>query len=236
MAPFTEERLQSIAQNERSHFWYVTRRNLIDDLLDAHAAPSSRLVDVGCGTGSFAESARERGFDVVGVDMHALLIRSRFARVCADVACLPLRTAIADVVTVFDVLEHADDTAMIAEIARVLRPHGRVFVTVPAFPFLWSYRDEAAGHLRRYRRRDLQALLERTGLRPFVMGYAHFFSFPLLAVSRILRNSRAGRDLEDVPPSWLNSLLLRGGALESRIRRRAGLPIGSSLYAVAEKR
>lgn len=53
----------------------------------------------------------------------------------------------------FDVLEHiADSGPPSDEIPRVLVPGGRLAVTVPAMPLLWSQTDALAGHYRRYRR------------------------------------------------------------------------------------
>ena len=55
-----------------------------------------------------------------------------------------------------DVLEHTEDTDVLAEARRVVRPRGRVLTAVPAHQWLWSDRDLVAGHRRRYSRAGLR--------------------------------------------------------------------------------
>jgi hypothetical protein len=69
---------------------------------------------------------------------------------------------------------------------------------VPAMPWLWSYRDEDAGHLRRYTRRRLNRLLVGAQLRVREMRYYQCLLFPLVAVTRLFGRKRPGlRDFEE---------------------------------------
>jgi SAM-dependent methyltransferase len=74
-----------------------------------------------------------------------------------------------DAILYVDVLEHiGDDRAEVALAAGRLRPGGVLAALGPAHPRLFSPFDEAIGHHRRYRLRDLQALrppgwVERAG-------------------------------------------------------------------------
>ena len=89
-----------------------------------------------------------------------------------DALRLPFPDASFDRVIASEVLEHiwGDETA-IAELVRVLRPGGRMAVTVPArFPerVCWAlshkYHDTPGGHVRIYRQHELERRLERAGL------------------------------------------------------------------------
>jgi ubiquinone/menaquinone biosynthesis C-methylase UbiE len=105
------------------------------------------VVDVACGTGNAALLAAVRGARVVGVDGAPRLLAVARERAAAmgveaewlegDLAALPLADGVADVVlSVFGVIFAADPSAALSEVARILRPDGRAFVTawVPAGP------------------------------------------------------------------------------------------------------
>jgi len=56
-----------------------------------------------------------------------------------------------------DVLEHVDDDlGSFRALAQLLRPGGHLFVTVPAYPSLWSRHDDLHHHKRRYDKARLQ--------------------------------------------------------------------------------
>ncbi|MCP5477943.1 MAG: methyltransferase domain-containing protein [Rhodanobacteraceae bacterium] len=69
----------------------------------------------------------------------------------------------AGIACAFDVLEHVDDDTGLREMHRILRPGGRLLLTVPAHRWLWSRRDELAGHQRRYSRSLLSKRVRDAG-------------------------------------------------------------------------
>jgi hypothetical protein len=73
----------------------------------------------------------------------------------------------------------ADDSACVAEIIQVVKPGGRVIFAAPAFPKLLGPRDKSLGHLRRYTRKSLRALIESHGLVVDRMRFWNFISLPL---------------------------------------------------------
>lgn len=92
-------------------------------------------LDVGCSTGFLADVLRADGARVIGMDIdrpglaHA---QQRFGEqigfVCADGGAMPLADASVDVVVFNQVYEHVVDAdAVMAEITRVLAPHGAAF-------------------------------------------------------------------------------------------------------------
>jgi SAM-dependent methyltransferase len=69
-----------------------------------------------------------------------------------------------DVIGVFDVLEHLpDDTQVLRHLRSMMARSGKLLVTVPAHPRLWSYFDEVACHQRRYTALELRQKLEGAG-------------------------------------------------------------------------
>lgn len=95
-----------------------------------------RLLDIACGTGNAALVAEPAGAAVVGLDSSLRLLevaqeRVRGGRfVCGDAARLPFSDARFDaIVSVFGVIYVRPAEAAVAEIARVVRPGGRLVIT-----------------------------------------------------------------------------------------------------------
>jgi SAM-dependent methyltransferase len=108
----------------------------------AAAAPQAgeRVLDIACGTGNAALLAAARGAEVIGVDAAPRLVevareRARDAGVdvdfrVGDLLALPVPDGCIDVaLSVFGVIFAADPAAAVGEIARVLAPRGRAYVS-----------------------------------------------------------------------------------------------------------
>jgi SAM-dependent methyltransferase len=94
-------------------------------------AGPGKLLDVGCGGGSHALAFAEQGWQVTGVDISAgqlELARKRGVEVVeADASSLPFEEAAFDsAVSMFTHTDVEDFAAVVREIARVLRPGGRL--------------------------------------------------------------------------------------------------------------
>jgi 2-polyprenyl-3-methyl-5-hydroxy-6-metoxy-1,4-benzoquinol methylase len=243
VAAFPRERLLRLAELEDWHFWFVSRRLLVERLLDRHLGAGKRtLLDLGCGTGSLVRRLAALGHCAIGVDARPEGLESasasspgaRFIRASAD--RLPLSDGAFDGILLLDILEHVDDGRLIAEARRVLRPNGLLIASVPAMPWLWSYRDVAAGHLRRYTWTTITKLLEGAG---FTLRETRNFQcllFPLVAAARVAgRKGVRARDLEERPNRLINSAFAWLNRLEVRLGDRIPWPWGSSLVAVGVK-
>jgi SAM-dependent methyltransferase len=231
-----------LALDER-HWWYRGRRNVLDAVLAGlDLPPGARILDAGCGSGRTLDELARRG-SASGIEMNPLGVvaaRDRGHEVAeAPVERIPHPDASFDLVTCLDVIEHTDDdVASLRELHRVTRAGGRLVVTVPAHPRLWSRHDELNGHRRRYTRPTLRAaareagwLLEReTG---FNVAY-----LPPAAVVRIARRRKhedSASELQLTPPRLDSALAAPLRAEAALIRRGYNLPPGLSLLAVLRK-
>jgi len=108
-----------------------------DVVLDAvGAGPGARILDVACGTGNVAAAAGPRGARVVGVDAAAALLARARERapqaefLLGEAGALPVADGSFDAaVSVFGVIFAPDPAAAAAELARAVRPGGRVALT-----------------------------------------------------------------------------------------------------------
>lgn len=139
------------------------------------------MLDLGCGAGRFLRALRDAGAEPVGVEIAAAAVeRARVNVPGADVrllepdGSLPLGHGEVDLVWCSEVLEHVADTAhALLEARRVLRPAGRLLVTVPfhgrlqaaaiALVRFEAHYDPLGQHLRFYTRRSLAGALTAGG-------------------------------------------------------------------------
>jgi SAM-dependent methyltransferase len=119
--------------------WYEREQARVAERPDAPLARFAELaepaggliVEVGCGTGLAAAALRARGWQVGGIDLSMDQLSRARERCCwiaqADAHELPLRTAALDAVGFAFVHTDVDAfDAVLREVARVLRPGGRL--------------------------------------------------------------------------------------------------------------
>ena len=238
---------------EDAHWWFDAMEAITARLLARGGPPPwevRAVLDAGCGTGRnlvFLGRLHGAGTAVVGMDHSPVALRHCRGRgltrlVCASVNRLPFPAEAFDLVTSFDVLTAGtvDDAAALGEMARVLRPGGRLLVRVAAYDFLRGRHDREWNITRRYRRGVLRARLERAGLRVRVSSYANTWLFPVALAKRWSEFFRppAGdaSDLQIGAGRGLVPFVLRTLMTSERRWVAAGsLPFGLSLYALAEK-
>ena len=119
-------------------------------------------------------------------------------------------------------LEHIeDDAAALRQVHRLLRPGGHLFLTVPAYPALFSEDDRLAGHFRRYTSNSLTRVLAGSG---FQIRFASYMFAPLPPLVFLLRTIptrlglRRGADPERQPP------IDAPGGLAARVMDRSAEP------------
>ena len=224
------------------HWWYTSRSELLRTVMSPYVETSGRILDVGSADGPSVGWLRGGQQTSVDIDVRGL----GPGGVCASATALPFADATFDVVTAFDVIEHVEPERLIVdELSRVLRPGGRLLVSVPAYNWAWSDHDTVNGHHRRYTRPRLVAALERSGLEVERATYAFAAVFPFFAAERLLRRARASmtggptspEDVVTLPdtPEVVDRTMSRLTRLDRRWLARRDLPWGSSVLAAATR-
>ncbi|MEM7306022.1 MAG: class I SAM-dependent methyltransferase [Planctomycetota bacterium] len=239
---------------ERTHWWFRGRRTVYFGLLRHHLNGSGapkRVLDLGCGMGGFLEGLGEIGERITPSDISLESLGH-----CADRGfphgilssgySLPFADDSFDLVCMFDAIEHIpDDHTVMREVARVLRPGGHVFVSVPAYQFLFANNDRVAQHQRRYTRGMLRGVFEQAGLTVERNTHSNVFLFPLilpavLGIKLIETLFPRKLDPEHTNLSWpipgfVHDFLHACFAAELPISRRFDWPAGHSIAAIARK-
>jgi SAM-dependent methyltransferase len=242
----------ALAAVEDRHFWFRARNSVIQAVaarIEPTLPPDYRVLEVGCGTGNTLRvlAAVCRRGSVVGMDsQHRGLVVARGRVSCpliqADIRHLPFGQGLRfDLVCMFDVLEHIpDDVGALAAVRAGVTSGGRLLLTVPAAPELWSAFDVAARHCRRYTVESVQSAVEAAG---FQLDYVSPFMARLYPIARFSRRRQSGRgpkaggdpvleDLRIVP--LVNDVLAWILAREAPlIAARRRLPQGTSLIVIA---
>ena len=230
-----------MARIDQVHWWYVGRREILAALIGRRLEPreGARILEVGCGTGHNLEMLKRFGtVDAIEVDEAARAMASeRLGRAVMN-APLPALEGVEDgaydLIAMLDVLEHLDDRRdALVNLARKLKPGGRILITVPAFPFMWSGHDEVNHHKLRYTRRTLRKVVAEAGLNLEMMRWFNSLLFPIAVSARVgsrLLGLKGGDD--KVPPRPFNALSRWIFGLERYAIGRLPFPPGVSLVAI----
>lgn len=240
----------SFALEEHS-FWFQHRNRCILAYLKRFP-PAGALFDIGGGNGFVAQALHASGFPVALVEPGPAGAKHGKQRGIPDVICATLADAqflprTLPAIGMFDVLEHIDDdAAALASVHRVLVDAGLLYLTVPAYSWLWSYEDEYAGHCRRYTCASLRTRLRRAGFD--VLAATYIFSFlpapvllwrtlpTLLGMRRHHAAQTAATEHQMTPGlggRFLNWLLRKE---HERLVSGGVIPFGGSCLVVAKKR
>lgn len=228
---------------EKSHPWFIAKRNFLLYALQKYAAASARILDIGCGTGGVMSALKAAGYNIEGVDPSddALdycrkkgLIANKATAENTDQA-----DGSFDVVIALDVFEHlADDRLGAEEIRRILKPGGLAIITVPAHQALFSNHDKQLHHFRRYGKIRLKKLFA-ADFELVKMTWLHSTVLLPLALKRLVQKNspkQADSDVGEVGTLISGALNLIYSIELAWLKIFGALPWGLSLMVIARKK
>ena len=213
--------------------WHEAKLALVDWFFELRAG--ERVLDVGSGSGVFADRLARAGCRVVGVDANPAAVEYATATFARDgleflhgyLDELELPPQSFDRATSIEVIEHAhmpQVLELLGDLRRILKPGGRLLVTTPNYRGVWPAIEwladrlastahmDADQHVNRFHRRKLVTALEESGF-----AVERVRTFCTVAPFVAAASSRLGR--------WVE-----------RRERAVDLPFGSLLAATARVR
>lgn len=238
------DQYSKLSEIEERFWWHVATREALDHEIRAalQSRDSSRILDVGCGTGFNVQFLSKYG-NAMGLDYAAeamqLCREQCIPFVRASAMSLPFQDEVFDLVSLIDVIYHAwvtDDVALLRESWRVLKPNGVIVIHVAALECFRRPSDDLCYTRHRYSRPELVHKLRQAGFDVQRCTYRNLVLAPLALASKVL--SGRGVNPEDelkLPPEWLNKTMLALLRAENAIMHMVNLPFGVSLMALARK-
>jgi ubiquinone/menaquinone biosynthesis C-methylase UbiE len=256
---FDETYFEKLYQIEDRHFWFRARQAIVSALTEQITAgypQGYRVMEIGCGTGSLLktlESTCRNGF-VFGLDLfwEGLAFaqqRTTAGLIQARAETMPFSKSQFNLIGMFDVLEHLEnDEVILSSIEQMLKPGGKLLLTVPAHGDLWSSFDMISHHQRRYQTSDLTAKLIKSGFSIEYLSECMQVLYPLAKLRRkapilleslsieeeIRSRKRTSQELAIMPV--LNEIAFQVLKMElKQIMQRKPITRGTSIIAIARK-
>jgi 2-polyprenyl-3-methyl-5-hydroxy-6-metoxy-1,4-benzoquinol methylase len=236
-----------MAELEEEHWWFSGKRAIASDIIHQfHLPQQAKILDIGCGTGGNLSMLSQYG-QVMGIESNELSRRiaqqkhaNKFeihpGTMPGDLHLFANQTF--DLICLFDVLEHIEqEIDTLKSIQRVMKPDARLFITVPAYCWLWSIQDHIHQHKRRYHATSLRKAGLNAGLFPERISYYNTLLAPLGIIARLLdklfKNKKStGMKL---PNQFINTAFYQILTSERYLLRKINLLFGMSLIAVFRK-
>jgi SAM-dependent methyltransferase len=236
---------------EDGSFWFTHRNRCIIAAV-RRFPPDGFILDIGGGNGFVAQGLIDAGYETALLEpgsagaQNAKQSRRVPTVINATIDEAAIRPGSVPNIGLFDVLEHiGDDRPFVRRLHDILRPGGFLYLTVPAFDWLWSTADVDAMHYRRYTRRTITDVLSG-GFEVLYLTYLFQRLVPLSMLMRALPYriglARPGRAAELYKREHAVQRRRLAGVLSwmldhevAAIAAGRSLVVGSSLLVVARR-
>jgi SAM-dependent methyltransferase len=201
---YPEEGSSMCLEIEDGSYWFQHRNKCIIELVKKNSSGKT-FFDIGGGNGFVALGLQKSGIETVLIEPSIVGVKNGKARGLNNLVCSTLQDASFKLnsipaIGVFDVVEHIEkDDDFLKQMHDYLEPGGKLYITVPAYKFLWANEDDYSGHYRRYTISKLTKQLQNLG---YEINYSTYLFSPLVMPVFLFRSlpSKLGfnKNVEDV--------------------------------------
>ncbi len=225
--------------NQEKHWWFQARKQIIDQIIsNIKLKKKNNILDFGSGSGVNLNMLEKYG----PVDIHE---KNKFARIAIKnknkkiknlYSTLKIRKNFYDLILIADVIEHVRRPKnLLRNLKKFLKKDGRILITVPAYQFLFSKKDKALGHYRRYNKKLLENELTEFKIEN-ISYFNTFLCIPIIIMT--LLNKFLKRDyikeVETTPNFFINKLCFIIFAAEKYFIKYLNFSFGISIYILVK--
>lgn len=222
------------------NFWNRARNIFIEKAIqEIPGIKKSRILDIGCGVGVVVKNLINHGYDCWGCEPSKLnysLINNKFFNCEIEKIGFDFKQSV-EVVILADVIEHiAEDVQFIKSIISELPNLKFMLITVPAHNLLWHENDELAGHQRRYSKKSLLDIInksssEKIKLQTISIKNIFFTLSLLIIIAKFIKWIGLFKTKSNInKDSNLDNLLFKLSLIDYRLQ----IPFGTSLISLIE--
>jgi len=237
-------------KHEKTHWWFTARKEILQSVINKiikkkkYSLPLT-ILNVGPAGGTTSIMLENFG-KVKSLEFDDDLFdycknETKLDVDKGSITELPYQNESFDIACAFDVIEHVEDhKKAMDELKRVVKKDGLIFITVPAFQFLWSHHDEVNHHFRRYTKTGINELGKSLRLSLFYSTYFNFFLFfPILAsraLGRLKSRNNNKSDFDEFQINRTSNKILHSiFKAEKKIMFPIKFPLGVSVFSAFTK-
>lgn len=207
----------NLATNITRHFWEIARLKIIQRIITDKIDTPQSVIDIGCGDCFVLQSLSQQypNTHFIGIDTALTDKMIDDINKSTDNKKISIHRKLhtnqinkADLVLMLDVLEHIEDEEnFLRSLHKIMHQDTKIIITVPAFQKLFTYHDQYLKHFRRYNRKQLVNMLEKSEFKVTISGYFFCSLIPFRIIEKLRHVKTSPEKNLHVANKFINNLL-----------------------------